>query len=104
MVSGGWRTGSPTAHTWRRRVERDGHRSYVGHQRRPASLRSGESTSRGGVDRREWLPDDHVVCCSTLSITWTGAVWKGAMRSAGVGRRAYDSRMMLALLIYAYAD
>ncbi|MFD8079206.1 transposase [Streptomyces sp. NPDC059718] len=57
------------------------------------------------VDMRQWLPDDHVVwvlleVVGQLDISGLEARYS----LGGVGRRAYDPRMLLALLIYAYAD
>jgi transposase len=54
---------------------------------------------------REWLPDDHVVWAllevvDCLDIS--GLEAKYAL--GGAGRAAYDPRMLLALLIYAYSD
>jgi len=57
------------------------------------------------VDMREWLPLEHpvwivleIVECLDLSRL------RARYALGGVGRRAYDPRMLLALLIYAYAD
>ncbi|MFC9331647.1 transposase [Kitasatospora sp. NPDC057015] len=57
------------------------------------------------VDMREWLPDDHVVWV-LLELVEHLDLRRLEARYVlgGVGRRAYDPRMMLALLIYAYAD
>ena len=54
---------------------------------------------------REWLPDDHVVWAllevvDRLDISGLEARYA----LGGVGRAAYDPRMLLALLIYAYSD
>ncbi|MEW2574283.1 transposase [Streptomyces sp. NPDC047070] len=57
------------------------------------------------VDMREWLPEDHVVWVLlevVEHLDLSGLEARYAL--GGVGRRAYDPRMMLALLIYAYAD
>ncbi|MEU0486096.1 transposase [Streptosporangium sp. NPDC006013] len=56
------------------------------------------------VDMREWLPDDHVVwvlleVVEHLDVTALEARYA----QAGPGRRAYDPRMLLSLLIYAYS-
>ena len=56
-------------------------------------------------DMGRWLPEDHLVwliisIVAELDLT----VLVARHRLGGVGRRAYDPRMMLALLIYAYAD
>lgn len=53
---------------------------------------------------REWLPDDHVVwvlleVVEHLDVTELEARYA----QAGPGRRAYDPRMLLSLLIYAYS-
>lgn len=57
------------------------------------------------VDMREWLPDDHVVWAllevvDRLDISGLEARYA----LGGAGRAAYDPRMLLALLIYAYSD
>ena len=57
------------------------------------------------VDMREWLPDDHVVWAllgvvDRLDISGLEARYA----LGGAGRQAYDPRMLLALLIYAYSD
>jgi transposase len=54
---------------------------------------------------REWLPDDHVVWAllevvDRLDISGLEARYA----LGGAGRAAYDPRMLLALLIYAYSD
>ncbi|MFV2179632.1 transposase, partial [Actinomadura sp. LOL_011] len=56
------------------------------------------------VDMREWLPGDHVVWAllevvEHLDVTELEARYA----QSGPGRRAYDPRMLLALLIYAYS-
>lgn len=56
------------------------------------------------VDMREWLSDDHVVwvlleVVEHLDVTELEARYA----CAGPGRRAYDPRMLLSLLIYAYS-
>ncbi|MFJ5036139.1 transposase [Streptomyces sp. NPDC088560] len=57
------------------------------------------------VDMREWLPDDHVVWVLLEVVDHLDLRSLETRYSlGGVGRRAYDPRMMLALLIYAYAD
>ncbi|WP_354006291.1 transposase [Streptomyces sp. NBC_00268] len=54
---------------------------------------------------REWLPDDHVVWVLLEVVDHLDLSGLEKRYSlGGVGRRAYDPRMMLALLIYAYAD
>ena len=57
------------------------------------------------VDIREWLPGDHVVWAllevvDRLDISGLEARYA----LGGAGRAAYDPRMLLALLIYAYSD
>jgi transposase len=57
------------------------------------------------VDMREWLPDDHVVWAllevvDRLDISRLEACYA----LGGAERQAYDPRMLLALLIYAYSD
>lgn len=57
------------------------------------------------VDMREWLAEDHVVWILLEVVDHldlSGIEARYAL--GGVGRRAWDPRMMLALLIYAYAD
>jgi transposase len=56
------------------------------------------------VDMREWLPDDHVVW-ALLEVVDRLDVSGLEARYAlgGAGRQAYDPRMLLALLIYAYS-
>ena len=57
------------------------------------------------VDMREWLPDDHVVWALLEVVDHldiSGLEARYAL--GGVGRAAYDPRMLLALLIYAYSD
>lgn len=57
------------------------------------------------VDMRGWLPDDHVVWVLLEvvdQLDLSGLEKRYSL--GGVGRRAYDPRMMLALLSYAYAD
>jgi transposase len=57
------------------------------------------------VDMRDWLPDDHVVWL-VLEVVEQLDLRSLEARYAlgGVGRQAYDPRMLLALLIYAYSD
>ena len=57
------------------------------------------------VDMREWLPDDHVVW-ALLGVVDSLDISALEARYAlgGAGRQAYDPRMLLALLIYAYSD
>ncbi|MGW2940017.1 transposase [Streptomyces sp. NPDC001156] len=57
------------------------------------------------VDMRERLPNDHVVWVLLEVVDHLDLSGLEKRYSlGGVGRRAYDPRMMLALLIYAYAD
>ncbi|GAX57923.1 transposase [Streptomyces olivochromogenes] len=57
------------------------------------------------VDMRQWLPDDHVVWVLLEVVGHLDISGLEARYSlGGAGRRAYDPRMLLALLIYAYAD
>jgi transposase len=54
---------------------------------------------------RDWLPVDHVVWMvldTVAQLDLSGLRSRYAL--GGVGRRAYDPEMLLALLIYAYAD
>ena len=57
------------------------------------------------VDMREWLPAEHSVWV-VLEIVEHLDLSRLRARYAlgGVGRCAYDPRMLLALLVYAYAD
>ena len=57
------------------------------------------------VDMREWLPEDHVVW-ALLGVVDRLDISDLEARYAlgGAGRQAYDPRMLLALLIYAYSD
>src|SRR5438309_4443037 len=56
-------------------------------------------------DMREWLPEDHL---AWFVIDAVGQLdlreLEARRRLGGVGRRGYDPRMMLTLLIYCYAD
>ena len=57
------------------------------------------------VDMREWLAEDHVVWVLlevVEHLDLSGVEARYAL--GGAGRRAWDPRMMLALLIYSYAD
>ncbi|MFD0509971.1 transposase [Streptomyces sp. NBC_00371] len=57
------------------------------------------------VDMREWLPQDHVVWTLLEVVDHLDlSTIESRYALGGTGRRAYDPRMMLALLIYAYAD
>jgi transposase len=55
-------------------------------------------------DVRDWLPEGHLAwfVLDSVSGMELGELY-GAYRSDGVGRRAYDPAMMVALLLYAYA-
>ena len=56
------------------------------------------------VDMREWLPDDHVVWVLLEVIDRLGVSGLEARYElGGGGRRAFDPRMLLALLIYCYS-
>jgi transposase len=56
------------------------------------------------VDMREWLPDDHVVWVLLEVVEHLDvAGLEARYAQGGPGRRAYDPRMLLALLIYAYS-
>lgn len=56
------------------------------------------------VDMREWLPDDHVVWVLLEVVEHLDVTALEARHvQSGPGRRAYDPRMLLALLIYAYS-
>lgn len=56
-------------------------------------------------DMREWLPEGHLVwfVIDAVAALDTSAFHEGR-RLGGVGRRGYDPDMLLALLIYAYAN
>jgi transposase len=57
------------------------------------------------VDMREWLPDDHVVWALLEVVDRLDmSGLEGRYALGGAGRAAYDPRMLLALLIYAYSD
>jgi len=57
------------------------------------------------VDMGEWLPEDHVVWLVLEVVEHLDLSSLEARYSlGGVGRQAYDPRMLLALLIYAYSD
>ncbi|MBG0831101.1 transposase [Planomonospora sp. ID67723] len=56
------------------------------------------------VDMREWLPDDHVVWVLLEVVEHLDvAALEARYAQSGPGRRAYDPRMLLSLLIYAYS-
>ncbi|MGW2161608.1 transposase [Nonomuraea sp. NPDC001699] len=56
------------------------------------------------VDMREWLPDDHVAWVLLEVVEHLDvAALEARYVQSGPGRRAYDPRMLLALLIYAYS-
>jgi len=56
------------------------------------------------VDMREWLPDDHVVWVLLEVIDRLDVSGLEARYAlGGAGRRAFDPRMLLALLIYCYS-
>jgi transposase len=56
------------------------------------------------VDMREWLPDDHVVWVLLEVIDCLDVSGLEARYAlGGAGRRAFDPRMLLALLIYCYS-
>jgi hypothetical protein len=56
------------------------------------------------VDMREWLPDDHVVWVLLAVIDRLDVSSLEARYAlGGAGRRAFDPRMLLALLIYCYS-
>ncbi|MER6172332.1 transposase [Streptosporangium sp. NPDC001681] len=53
---------------------------------------------------REWLPDDHVVWVLLEVVEQSDVTaLEARYAQAGPGRRAYDPRMPLSLLIYAYS-
>src|ERR1700748_1228640 len=55
-------------------------------------------------DVRDWLPEDHLawfVLDAVAGMDLSG--FYGAYRADGVGRRAYDPAMMVALLLYGYS-
>src|SRR5437764_6532124 len=55
-------------------------------------------------DVRDWLPDGHLawfVLDAVADVDLTA--FYGAYRRDGMGRRAYDPAMMVALLLYSYA-
>ena len=55
-------------------------------------------------DVRDWLPDGHLVWFVLDAVAGMDlGEFYGAYRSDGVGRRAYDPAMVVALLLYAYA-
>jgi transposase len=55
-------------------------------------------------DVREWLPDGHLAWFVLEAVSGMDLrEFYGAYREDGVGRRAYDPAMMVALLLYAYA-
>lgn len=55
-------------------------------------------------DLREWLPEDHLAWFVIASVEALDLrAFDAAYRSDGHGRSAYDPRMMVALLLYAYA-
>jgi transposase len=54
-------------------------------------------------DMREWLPEGHLVHFVLAVVARIDtAVLHAAHPNDGVGRRAYDPDMLLALLVYAY--
>ncbi|GAB3976690.1 hypothetical protein GCM10029978_116260 [Actinoallomurus acanthiterrae] len=56
------------------------------------------------MDMREWLPGDHVVWVLLEVVEHLDvAELEARYAQGGPGRRAYDPRMLLALLIYAYS-
>ena len=53
---------------------------------------------------REWLPDDHLAWFVLDAVEETDvAAFYGAYREDGWGRAAFEPKMMVALLLYAYA-
>jgi transposase len=55
-------------------------------------------------DVRDWLPDGHLAWFVLDAVAGMNLrAFYGACRRDGVGRRAYDPAMMVALLLYAYA-
>ena len=55
-------------------------------------------------DVRDWLPEGHLawfVLDAVAGMDLSG--FYGAYRADGVGRRAYDPAMMVALLLYGYS-
>jgi transposase len=55
-------------------------------------------------DVRDWLPDGHLVWFVLEAVSGMDLrEFYAAYREDGVGRRAYDPAMMVALLLYAYA-
>ncbi len=55
-------------------------------------------------DIRDWLPDGHLVWFVLDAVAGMDlAGFCGAYRADGVGRRAYDPAMMVALLLYGYS-
>ena len=55
-------------------------------------------------DLRDWLPEDHLAWFVIASVEALDlSAFYGAYRADGHGRSAHDPRMMVALLLYAYA-
>ena len=55
-------------------------------------------------DVRDWLPEGHLAWFVLDAVSGMDLrEFYGAYREDGVGRRAYDPAMMVALLLYAYA-
>jgi len=55
-------------------------------------------------DVRDWLPEDHLAWFVLDAVAGLQlAEFYGAYRRDGVGRRAYDPAMMVALLLYSYS-
>jgi transposase len=55
-------------------------------------------------DVRDWLPEEHLVWFVLDAVAGMDlAAFYGVYRGDGVGRRAYDPAMMVALLLYAYS-
>jgi transposase len=55
-------------------------------------------------DVRDWLPEDHLAWFVLDAVAGMDlGEFYGAYRRDGVGRRAYDPAMMVALLLYSYA-
>ena len=57
------------------------------------------------VDMRDWLPDDHQVWLILDVVEQLDlSVLRARYALGGVGRRAYDPAMLLALLVYGYCQ
>ena len=55
-------------------------------------------------DVRDWLPEGHLAWFVLDAVAGMNlGEFYGAYRSDGVGRRAYDPAMVVALLLYSYA-